>query len=108
MSFPKLQFLCSQLHSSTQNLRCRYGGDSVATLVMMASAAEFKLLVGPSSMPKENDPRPERSCQGQAGSGAWEERGTVATLCCASACSSAGCDMKHFTRLQCLRIPSYP
>lgn len=100
-----LQLPYSRLHSSTQRSGCSGRGASVAMLVMMASAAECKLLEGAFSVSKENDPRPERSCQGHAGIGGWEEGEAAATFCCAAAPSGAEWVMKRFTRLRCLVIP---
>lgn len=75
--------------------------------VLMASAAERKLPLGASSLSKENGPRPVRSYEGCAGTGAGEETETVATLGCAAARSGAGLVMQPFARPQCV-VPGWP
>lgn len=53
--------------------------------VQLQRGFSSKLLVGVPSAPKGNNPRPARSCEGHAGTGAWEVRGTIATLLCCGA-----------------------
>lgn len=76
-------------------------------LVLTASAAERKLPLGVSSLSKENGPRPVRSYEGCAGTGAGEEMEMAATLGRAAARSGAVPVMQPFARPQCV-VPGWP